>query len=534
MRHASVVLSCLLAASACQPLASPAPVAGMAKAGQATLHVAVHFGSGFAAQAAPKTPVDVAKLTLELLDADDTVLRTEDVTGTSHTFADLADGSYKVRATAYDAAAVPISTAPVMAGPVVISGGNVTYPGGGASLPLTVTLLDGTGEKILNQVTLTYESNPVTPATYRYQLVRTDVSPNVVTPFESADAKTHFTGVPDGEYLLKAEAFDGSGQSITLGGVQTSSNTVKVTAPSVDYGGESAFAVSLSLFIDKWTSAANMLVGRLDLAAVTATDGKIYAFGGPNPSGNAEVYDPDLDEWSAIAAMPTPRTELAAVAHPNGNVYVIGGINGTSGTLRTLEAYNPSSKAWTALANMSTRRAGLQAAVGADQRIYVVGGWNSTANLSTVEVYDPDDNTWSTMADLPAPRVAPSVVAAKDGTIYVIGGHDGSTPADTVYTYDQISGTWVTKAAMPMARYGHAAAMADNGKIYVFGGQIVSGRLTRVDAYDPATDAWAAKSPLPEPRAYAASTTAANRKIYVIGGQTTSTTAVRTVSVYEP
>lgn len=62
------------------------------------------------------------------------------------------------------------------------------------------------------------------------------------------DRAFFFNSVPDGSYLLKAEAFDSANASITQGGKQTSSNTVSVSGNTVVYSdGGSALVVALTL-----------------------------------------------------------------------------------------------------------------------------------------------------------------------------------------------------------------------------------------------------------------------------------------------
>ena len=95
-------------------------------------------------------------------------------------------------------------------------------------------------------------------------------------------------------------------------------------------------------------------------AAVTGSDGRIYAIGGtagPNIYNTVERYDPSNNTWATVAPVPTARWGLAAATGGDGCIYAIGGITGPPGTiLNVVEAYDPGSNSWTTVAPMPTRR----------------------------------------------------------------------------------------------------------------------------------------------------------------------------------
>jgi N-acetylneuraminic acid mutarotase len=99
----------------------------------------------------------------------------------------------------------------------------------------------------------------------------------------------------------------------------------------------------------RWTIVAPMPTARAGLAAVTATDGRIYAIGGsPDPLGlddltpphplalrTVEIYDPRMNRWSKGLSLDVARYDLAAVMAPNGKIYAIGGAH--SDAVETLQ-----------------------------------------------------------------------------------------------------------------------------------------------------------------------------------------------------
>lgn len=103
-----------------------------------------------------------------------------------------------------------------------------------------------------------------------------------------------------------------------------------------------------------------------------------------------------------------------------------------------------------------------------------------------------------------------------------------------------VSNTWITRSQLPSARLGAAAAVV-NGAIYLIGGlsspympNLPS--LSTVEEYFPEAQLviWVKRAPLPEGRAYASGAGVINGKIYVPGGVSFSTSASKSLFVYNP
>jgi N-acetylneuraminic acid mutarotase len=136
--------------------------------------------------------------------------------------------------------------------------------------------------------------------------------------------------------------------------------------------------------------------GRAFLAGATGSDGRIYAIGGFDESGqivgSVRAYDPADNTWAEVAPMPTPRMGLAAAVGANGTIYAIGGNNGTSTFLDAVETFEPSTGTWSTIAQMPTARRDLAAAatfVFGIEGIFALGGHGVEFPLTTVEVYTP-------------------------------------------------------------------------------------------------------------------------------------------------
>ncbi|HZZ81774.1 MAG TPA: kelch repeat-containing protein [Gemmataceae bacterium] len=269
-----------------------------------------------------------------------------------------------------------------------------------------------------------------------------------------------------------------------------------------------------------WKSLANMPTARSELAAVTGSDGRIYAIGGANASGRldtVEVYDPIANTWAKAAPMPTARYQLAATIGPDNLIYAIGG---QSSIPKIVEAYNPTTNKWTTVAPTPTARNALAAATGPDGRIYAIGGSGPGGSVNTVEAYDTKLKFWTTVASMPTARTYLAAVTGPDGRIYAIGGfveRDGKR-LNVVEAYDTKTNSWTPVASMPTARNVLAAATGPDGRIYAIGGHTEGANLNPAEAYDPSTNTWTTVTSMPTVRGQLAATTGRDGRIYAIGG----------------
>ena len=143
------------------------------------------------------------------------------------------------------------------------------------------------------------------------------------------------------------------------------------------------------------------------------------------PISTVEAYTPATNSWTAAASMPTARNGLAAVTGTDGRIYAMGGGDGAGGRLNTVEAYTPSNT-WATMSPMPTARQDFAASAGPDGRIYVMGGVDNTGNdTNAVDVFSPATNSWATVAPLPTLRYGLAAATGPDGRVYAIGGFGG-------------------------------------------------------------------------------------------------------------
>ena len=59
------------------------------------------------------------------------------------------------------------------------------------------------------------------------------------------------------------------------------------------------------------------------------------------PVADVDAYDPATDTWTRVAEMPTPRLELAAATGADGKIYTFGGQTAAGGNTDLVEVVDP-------------------------------------------------------------------------------------------------------------------------------------------------------------------------------------------------
>jgi N-acetylneuraminic acid mutarotase len=145
---------------------------------------------------------------------------------------------------------------------------------------------------------------------------------------------------------------------------------------------------------------------RYRFAAVTAPNGRIYTFGGSDPTdANADTslvleYDPDTDSWATRTPMLKGRVAHSASLGDDGRIYVFGGVAG--GGLDSVDVYDPTTDSWSVGPVMLGLRYSIGAATAGNGKIYVVGGVydGSETDTSRLEELGPGGGAQDTKADV--------------------------------------------------------------------------------------------------------------------------------------
>ncbi len=186
---------------------------------------------------------------------------------------------------------------------------------------------------------------------------------------------------------------------------------------------------------DSWTTKQPMSVKR-SRAAAAESGGKIYVMGGIQtnnqaPVATVEEYDPSTDTWTAKADMPTARFGAGVVTASDGKIYVFGG-GDLSQNFSIVDVYDPSTNSWSSREPMPVARNVPGAVLGDDGLIYIIGGVpQGGGGLNTVDVYDPATDGWSTGPQMLGERYVFGTAKAANGRIYVVGGVYNDDQSDT-------------------------------------------------------------------------------------------------------
>jgi len=292
---------------------------------------------------------------------------------------------------------------------------------------------------------------------------------------------------PGSDLVLYAIGGDGGANANAIGVVET----FDPTAPAA------------------WANNVTTLPGQAltGLAATTLAD-RIHVIGGTRggpvitPAATHNIFDPATSTWSSGANLATARAYHAAVTGTDGAVYAIGGVDGGGNVLASVERFDPVAGTWSPVASMPTARSGLAACVVGDN-VYAIGGRNAGgAPLTTVEVFNTTSRTWNAVA-LPAllnGRTNLGAAAGPGGLIYAIGGLSSTspaTPAADVYSWDQsTASTWHTVSPSLAAATGLlACAPGPDGRLYAVGGNTTVGNSAAARAAEVFTTATAQPQP---------------------------------------
>lgn len=283
--------------------------------------------------------------------------------------------------------------------------------------------------------------------------------------------------------------------------------------------------------VNQWVVRAHMINSRRAFAAVTGSDGRIYAIGGDSTDAQGarpevEAYDPNTDTWTAVAPMPYGRDSFGAVATPNGKIYVFGGECQTPGTAHSCLVYSISGDSWSSnVADIPVDMDANTAVLGNDGNIVVEQ--RSIGDVApTVRIYHPQGNTWSKPAsDAPATiqRGAVSALAA-NGLDCFVGGQDDNNNASQFFdVYDSNGDVWSAPYfSLPQAVKFGCASTGGDSRLYLMGGIYGASTSHRSSGYafNFATDQWDTVPLMHLGRTAAAATMGPDGTVYVLGGNT--------------
>ncbi len=261
-----------------------------------------------------------------------------------------------------------------------------------------------------------------------------------------------------------------------------------------------------------WTAdgPASMPVALLD-AGSAVIDGRLYAVAGKTNSGPQRTlyaYTADDNAWTQLADLPAayPGVENPAVTAVNGRLYAFGGATAAfSGAVAKAAVYDPVAGTWAMLPDMPTARGGAAAAALGDD-IYVIGGLDAGGDsVATVAIFNVTSGMWRAGDDLPSARDNAGA-AVIDGAVLVFGGRlraggvEVESTLNTVTSYTP-SGGWETRAPMPTGRRVMNVVVVDGEAIVIGGERAPDGSaFSATEGYDPVSDSWRLLTEMPAAR----------------------------------
>lgn len=298
----------------------------------------------------------------------------------------------------------------------------------------------------------------------------------------------------NGQAWQKLGTYDLSGNASTVLTISNANTDGVVSADAVMF-------VNLTKPDVQWTTVARAPVAK-DEAQVANLDGKMFVFGGFNPSGptrSSHVYNPLTDQWAALPDMPTALSHSGTTVAGR-DVYFAGGYVGTG------------------------------------------SGFNQIFGVREVWKFNVDTRTYSAFTPLPQPRGSGALVHLQ-GKLHFFGGVSPNDRADRgdhwIFNLSRPDLGWVTSVSLPNPR-SHMAYVSFQNKVYAIGGQRgTDARLVTqpdVHVWNPLTpDRWTLAAPLTPARSHTSSSTfVMGNRIIVLGGETSFGAHSSTVTSYDP
>ena len=235
---------------------------------------------------------------------------------------------------------------------------------------------------------------------------------------------------------------------------------------------------SLDLTTGTWSDLATLPRRRPASTLVAAPDGTLYVIGGQGEPGSStgatadvDAFDATTAAWRTIAPLPSPRFDAAAAAGGDGRIYVFGGVDPTGQNVGTVSRLDPATGVWNDVARLAASGSDLAAVSLADGRILIVGGTRPAGGGTAAVIFDPAHDATSPVAAMPVAREAVGGIRGGDGRVYILGGRDTAEQVTaSVEVFDPGAGRWTDGASMSAPRIDPGVARGPDGRVYAIGG----------------------------------------------------------------
>ena len=235
--------------------------------------------------------------------------------------------------------------------------------------------------------------------------------------------------------------------------------------------------------------AAKMSVKRNAHTAVLLADGRVLVAGGG--TATSEVFDPKTKTWSAPAPLLYNHGAGATLTLLSDGRALLAGGEPTGGA----EIFDPDAGGWIDTGKLLFPRYQHAATRLKDGRVLITGGVvyaPKTAVTATAEIFDPATSAWKIAKKMLAPRTAHGAALLPSGHVLVIAGAaDGQPAMASVDEYDPLKNLWTPAASLVTGRVPHTVTSLDNGAVLVTGGIDAIGSVLRsTELFDPDAAKW--------------------------------------------
>lgn len=239
------------------------------------------------------------------------------------------------------------------------------------------------------------------------------------------------------------------------------------------HGGEVSGSISnlmlrYSIAKNQWSTAPSGITSRAD-HTIIQHDGKLYVWGGQDPSGVAinslEMFDLLTQQWVNLDAGGIPRYSHSAVVYQN-KIYYWGGITDQAPyVLNSMDIYDiPSGKWLSPGPSGGVSRAQHQAIV-YDHRMLLLGG-----SAGNIDIYDFEQNSWQLSIGPVLDRQAFSL-GQYNRRVILTGGLNRSLNQTTLHAiYEPGRNLKLNQQTFKQSRSFHQSVVY-SGKLFSFGGQ---------------------------------------------------------------
>src|SRR5262245_37553143 len=142
----------------------------------------------------------------------------------------------------------------------------------------------------------------------------------------------------------------------------------------------------VDLHAQVFVPTGRMAKGRIVHSATLLQDGRVLIAGG-EPTGSAEIYDPDSGTFAETGAMASVRYDHSAILLRDGRVLIVGGCRRGEACPVNAEVYNPDTGKFKATKDISVAQDVNAAVLLRNGKVLVFGGL-------TTELFDPVSETF--------------------------------------------------------------------------------------------------------------------------------------------